>query len=599
MRIDQRRLINSVNTYSLYGLALFPVVGFALTNSSLVFFLVSSLFLGNKNDSKAEKTLIGICLVFPVILLISTLWDSQWTLGLGKWIKLMPLLLLFGIRLWKGSFITKSVLDSAERLFALGMLIHLLIYLVLLLQFVFFTDQSAILEGKSFFFYSDVVTDMSAWNPRIATDYQKAYLSMAISFAFFVALSRYIFQRSKLYLALSVFFMVALVYFFSIPNVVAVMIILPWWLRSQGLAKNKKVIAGTVAGLLALILVFIGLSYKVGNLDITRDFSDMSKVVFGKEGEEFKSDNPRGIIYSSLLQFLPSVPFFGYGMYDGSEKVKQTVVNSICEDPLQTDCKANRLISSGDISTFSWKSNGVVKCTTGPEMNLKSAKNNCGSHTLFQKVHLKEDGFYTLSIKAKAQNEKFLLRLGDIRSQRASFDFKSRQFLYRGKSISKVTSRPLGDGYYLLGVTTFLTAGDHLALFGFSGSGTDYNHCSAGEEVLIKEPQLEKGEEIQPYRPGLTDIEYGMVTKRVNAHSSFLEYFFAAGYLGFMGYLLWYYGLGRITVLRRYWFGLPLVFLIFINASFEYILIRQWGMSSVFFFLLLIFFGGENEQVDE
>lgn len=598
MPLDKSRLFTLVNTYSLYGLALFPLVGFALSNICIVLFLFSSLFLGEKNGDQQEKKLILLSLVFPAILLLSTFWDTEMTLGLSKWSKILPLLVLLIIKAFKTGFIQQGVLRTAEKLFALGILIHLMILAALLIQFIFFTDQSAILDGKTIFFYSDIVQDLSTWKPRIATDYQKAYLSMCVVFALFVTVAHYFKSRKKFYLIGAAIFFVALIYFFSIPNVFAVFCLLPWWLYSRGLVKNKKALVATLGGMATLVLLFLGFSYQGDNLDITRDFTDMTKLLKGGEQESFKSDNPRGVIYSSLFRAVPAVPFFGYGMHDGSEKVKEVLYQSICDPDQEAGCKRNLLIESGNFFTYDWKSNGLAKSTSPDGLELTSVKNNCGAHTLFQEVGIKKAGIYTLSIRVKGVNDKFILRLGDISAQRIGFDFENADFLYVG---SKVLSRKAsleGDGFYRLSLTTYLEEGKALALMAFSGSGKDYNHCSSLGKLWIKDPQLEYGEQASTYVLGPTEVEDAIIAERVNAHNSFLEYFFAAGYLGLIAYFLWYISLGKLTFRRAYWLGLPLVILILINATFEYILIRQWGLNSVFLFLLLILFG-DDESADQ
>ena len=583
MPINRRRIAEKINTYSLYGIALFPLTGFALTNIALVLFLLSFSFLGSDNRSRIEKKELLIGSLFPLYLLLSILWDTQPLIGLAEWTKLLPILVLFILCYFKKGVVNHRHLEHAERLFAWAVFIHVLIFFFLLIQFVFFEDQAAVLNNKKIFFYSDVIQDLGRWKNWIAVNYHKPYLSMCILLALFIALSQYFRFRKVHYLLLAVFYLLAILYFFSIPNVMALILLLPWWLYSQGLLKKKRNVMITYAGLLGLVIVVLGISFRGGNKDITRDFNDLATLFSTEEGSAFESDNPRGIIYSSLLTSLKSVPFFGFGMNDGSKKIKEILYRRICKSESKTNCRNNLLVSTEDYFTFNWKRNGLKVQSIPNALRLESIENSCGAHTFYQHVEVKKSGVYSLSLEAKGESEKVILRIGDVTKQRVAFDFERAEFSYLGSEVLTPKAIPLQNGYFRIHFSTFLNAGKAIVLFGFSGTGKDYNHCLVPGVIEIKHPQLETGRKVSSYRPGLTEIEDGIITKQVNAHSSFLEYFFAAGYMGLAAYVFWYISLGRIALYNNHWVGIPLVLLIGINSAFEHILIRQWGLNIVFF----------------
>ncbi|MHA7059243.1 O-antigen ligase family protein [Aquimarina sp. M1] len=423
--------------------------------------------------------------------------------------------------------------------------------------------------------------------------YHKPYLSLIMLLALFFATKKLLEDKRHkiLNFSLVVFFLFALVYPMSLPNIAIVFVYLIC--LAYLLYKKKKIV---IAGLLlafvtGLVTIVLQKSFKHKNLNLTEDIVFVLGVLQGKNEDRKESKyNPRKIIYTALLSKSNEVPLLGFGYCEGKKTVTNIVEERIYENDLNT-LRNNLLTDTEDLQSYLWKKKGAFVEKQDSTFSIYSKPNNCLSHTLYQTVNdLQDNEFYTFSVSIKSDQSDVIVRLGKINTQMVVFDTNDKILSQVGKDVLSKEIKREEDGYYRISITTKVESSKSIALVGFAGDNNTYNHCSKNNHLYIKSPQLEIGSHQTRYNKGLSKNEKNLVDVKINAHNTFLQKYFTGGVVGLLAIILfygWFLYLGIVNGNKM----LSLYFLVVIfNSLFEHILYRQMGITIVIIVSILLIF---------
>lgn len=583
-----KALFGKINTYLFFALALFPILDFAILNIITGLFIITIPF-----DLKKLQIIPKRKVYFVIALLLLSFVPviSDFQCSLGYWLsKVFPLYIISLLMLFAPAFITSQMYEKFKSVYIIGVVIYIFRFIFIVFNEVY-QGKLSVIFSKKFLFYSDIMNLLRSEINVLDSYYHKPYLSLIVLMALLFVTKRFIEGRNKvIYFVLILFFLVALVFPLSLPNIALVFVYLFYVIYV--LFKQKQILlsTGLLVGVSGFVLFFFYKSFKHSNLDITEDVGFIMQIIQGEDdNEESIESNPRKIIYTALLQNLDDVPFLGYGLCKGKDKVTTIVEKSITNNG--TSLKHNFLVDTEVLDSYLWQRNGVEIEPLKDAFKVLTMANNCKAHTFYQIVDdLTIDSTYTFSVSVKVINSNVVLRLGDLNNQMVIFDNETKQFSYVGKDIINPTIIPETNGYFRIGLTTKVKKSRNLALIGFSGKENQYNHCEDEGVFEIKFPQLEEGVEQTAYGKGLTKNENNILGSKINAHNVFLQEYYLGGIFGLIAIIClygWFIYLGNTSgdkLLTMY------VIAVLFNSFFEYIQYRQIGISIIIIISILLIF---------
>lgn len=585
--------LNKINKYLFYVLALFPILGFGILNITITLFIITIPF-DLKTFSRTPKKkvfFIATLLLLSIIPLVR----NDFQCSISYWLeKVLPLYIISVLLLLAPPYITGKDYSRFKNLYILGAVLYIFRFTAIVLIEIY-NGKLGVVYEKKFLFYSDIMNLLRTEIDVLDSYYHKPYFSLIILMALFFITKKFMEEeRFKiLNLSLILFFIAAIVFPLSLPNIVLVFIYL-FYLMFM-LFKQKKILLSIMLliGTTGFVLFFFYKSFKHNNLDITEDIGFITKYVKGSDNlSTVSQSNPRKIIYSALLKGIDEVPLLGYGYCKGKETVTAIVEESISKSNT-IEPRSNLLSDTDLIDSHLWQKNGVEIKRVDDLFTVTSDFNSCKAHTFYQTVNeLSVGELYTFSVSVKPEQSNVVLRLGKLYDQMVVFDGIKKQFSYIGKDILNPEIKMGGKGFYRIGITTRVKKSKNLALIGFSGKNNQYNHCYNHVAFNVRQPQLEFGLEQSSYNRGFSKNEKNILGSNINAHNVFLQEYYLGGIIGLISIVMlysWFLYIGnRDKLLLIY------VLAVLFNSLFENIQYRQIGISIVIIVSILLIFKKEE-----
>ena len=422
--------MKKLNIYLFYALALFPILDFAIINIITALFFVTIPFnLKSLSDDK-NKSIKVYFILFLLALTLIPLFNPNFNCSIIYWLKkVFPLYITSVLFLCTIPYISKKEINIFKNIYIIGAIIYVLKF-ALIVTLEIYNGKLEIVSDKQFLFYSDIMNLLKPNIEVLDSYYHKPYFSLIILLALLFVSKKLIDERfTILNFSLIVFFLIAIVFPMSIPNI-AITFIYSIYLTYLLYKKNKFIISGLITVCVTgSVYMVLYKSFEHKNLDLTEDI-EYVQGLFQNNKEETKSNtnNPRKIIYSSLFNNLMEVPLLGYGYCEGKQTVTDIVEKNIYRNNQEVS-NDNLLIDTDQLDSFLWKKNGVQVERKNNMYFVNSRPNNCQSHTLYQIINnLKHNEIYTFSVSIKSEQNNLIIRLGEINTQMVVFDIEEEDF---------------------------------------------------------------------------------------------------------------------------------------------------------------------------
>jgi hypothetical protein len=586
-----KALFRKINTCLFLALALFPVLDFAILNVITGLFIITMPFTPKVFFKIPKGKVLFILAMFSLSLF--PVLTANFQCDIGYWVeKVLPIYITSILVLITPGFITQQNYRVFINIYIIGVVVYVFKFVAIVLIEVYSGNLGIIFE-KKFLFYSDIMNLLRSEIDVLDSNYHKPYMSLIILLALYFVTRKLLKETTQktLYFCLVLFFLAAVIFPLSLPNIGLVCIYLIYLIYK--LIKQKRGLQsfGLLIGAAVIVILFFYKSFEHNNIDITEDVAFLMDVI--KEDDQRTpsiSLNPRKIIYSALLRDINLVPFLGYGYCEGKNTVTTTVESHI--SLINSDGpRRNLLVDSEAMNSHLWQKKGVNIKAVDSAFLVSEQANDCLSHTWFQILDdLEQQAEYTFSASFKSDASDVVIRLGKLNDQMAVYDTSKNQWSFLGKDILNYSIQEMSDGYQRIGITTNVFEDKSIALLGFIGENNSYNHCQNQAQLLVKHPQLEMGSKQSAYNIGFSKNESNILGAKINAHNVFLQHYYFGGIIAVFSILLlygWFLYLAKANGDQlMFIFVLTLLF----NSLFEYIQYRQIGISIIIVTSILLMF---------
>jgi len=188
----------------------------------------------------------------------------------------------------------------------------------------------------------------------------KAYLSIGLVWSVFLLMDRLFFQKMKkikslLFLFLLILFIITIIYFTSIPNIIALIVLLPifFLLKIKGLKKRLLLIIILLISTTTLMQVNIVKERVFNDIRLKKDIGEvisLFQTIFNDQPKE--SANIRLDVWSCSYKQIKKSIWFGYGVGDEEQILLDCYKEINCKDCLEQNlnthnCYASLLLAGG------------------------------------------------------------------------------------------------------------------------------------------------------------------------------------------------------------------------------------------------------------
>jgi hypothetical protein len=589
----------SVLTLLLFLLVCYPVLKLNISSIIFIVFCVLSAFYAYKKGvysfSKRTGILLMIATSFYISLFISSFYSEDIAYGLEKTMQLLPLaltpLVILIFRPQISALNRKRILNIF--LFANGVFSLLLIGL-------FFIFQEEIVEAgvigsslllnydKIQFIFNEIIVD-TYWDKLFFI--HKAYFSMGFVlssiFALQQATDNFKIRRkwSIAYGALFFYFSFLVIYTFSFPNVLALLLSLICfiWLKARrSELKFKSYIL--LAGLFVLLLI-LGVFYKFNDKGVQKGVNFVKAALYQ---ESIEDNDARVEIYKSAANLWQtaslSEKFFGYGIGDVQASLHNDLTNR-----LKANQTKNILLFNEEFNSDYWFRNNievVQNAEFAPNLNrmadvlVEQNDNIIASHNISTEIHLDKAKSYTLSIYAKSKTASHLvLRFGTM-TQYAVFNLNSGTIQTRGDSNVIASIQEAENDWYRCSLTISNNE-QALVVLGISNENSDYNYKSSSRSIQLWGAQIEQASRPTNYVKNNFELIDLVIRKKLNTHNNYLFFLFSGGAICLLGFIVSLLFLLYLAIRNSNILQFTFAILLILNCLTENIFSRHWGLMFV------------------
>lgn len=578
----------------LWLLGFYPLLKFDWSSKTIILFCLVSLTSAiiNKNVSFSKKSFYKFLIMagYFLILLVSILYSSNKAEAIKNIIQLLPLLIIPIFLSFTNFSISKK---NVSTIFILFISVNV-IYTVLIF-YLFITNPDRfefnlkhyLLDYDKFQF----IINNNLYNPYFLV--HKPYFSMGFIMCAIFSLHTFFQKKTKkyftqsIYLTLFLYFSFWIIYAFSFPNVIALLLSIVLLLYFN--LKKKSF-------LVTLFIFFISsavfLNIKSKDIDVERGFNFIKSITSSKK---YEVNDTRYEIYKTLGNIVRKSSFsellFGFGVGDVQDKLNSEYIRR-----LSINKSRNLLYFSEEFNHKYWHRNNI-HVIANTEISPASKKNadlivldnfsEDVSHNICTNVKVKNEELYTFSIYVKKGNfNKIILRLGDI-NQRAVFDLEKGE-VFEKLNLENAETIKLSNGWYRCYISVLLKE-DALALIGIPNEKGSYVYTSKTDKNLyFWGIQLEKGG-ISEYVKNNNEQLQIAFDKKLNTHNNYLFFLMSTGIIGLLSFLVFIYYLFKKALKSKDVLMFSFCITIVFNFLTENILSRHWGLMFITFMLILLF----------
>jgi len=192
----------------------------------------------------------------------------------------------------------------------------------------------------------------------------KAYLSIGLVWSVFLLMDRLFFQKMKkikslLFLFLLILFTISIIYFTSIPNIIALLVLLPifLFLKISGLKKRLILIILLLVSIFSLSQINIVKERVFNDMRLKKDIGEvisLFQTIFNDQPKE--SANIRLDVWSCSYKQIKKNIWFGYGIGDEEQILLDCYKEINCKDCLEQNLNAHNyyayLLLTGGVSSL-------------------------------------------------------------------------------------------------------------------------------------------------------------------------------------------------------------------------------------------------------
>ncbi len=608
-KLSFHTMMKGLNRWAFLLLAFFPIVKYGLSSTLLITFCLSAIILNYKGFvSRIQKTPITHILAhggFYIVLVISLLYSDNFEEGLDSVSKSSLLFFVPFVLIYFNPKFEQKTISLFLSLFLLSNIIFIYFlfdYLIsgLSMQYMQALDQQGLLtQIKSLY---DLNFNNALWHSEQLLEttflFHKPYFSMNFILCFVVAIDRIVSQKQRkvfigLYLLIAILFLVTTFYALSIPNLAAMgacLIIIPFVYYSK---LNRIALIWLSSGIaVSFVVIFYFILIKESqNKDLARGVNFIKTILTNEEAEY---NDPRMEIYKSTIPIITANPILGVGVGD----IQDVLMASYLSRTNHNDQKGrpNLLTHSERLDENSWyKSNiNVVKnIANAPDGRMTADviidDTADGGHSILQTLDITSDSMqYSFSVYAKFVNTDYLiLRMGDITTQRASFNISNGTLGYKGPLLTNAEIEDVGDGWYRCAISTEIS--DELtALIGMANAATGYNYAGdANNTSHICGANVEAGSSATSYRKGKNELLTYAIDEDLNTHNNYLHFYISGGVFCLLLFIWNFVSLSKRAFSEKSYLMISFCVILILNLLSENTLSRHFGLMFYSVFLIV------------
>jgi hypothetical protein len=397
---------------------------------------------------------------------------------------------------------------------------------------------------------------------------------------------------SFLYFLIFLFFSLLVVYTFSFPNVIALVLCIFFFIvfeMSKGTLKMKKIL---ISSFLFMALLISGMFYFSGDTDIKRGVGFVSSIVSKKNVE---GNDPRIEIYKTYDKLLettgPKDIIFGYGVGD-----EQLLIHRTLEQRLVENKNKNLLSFNEELNNEFWFRNNLNVITNAAlsPVNTKTAEalvemndSEIVSHNISSDLELVKDIEYTFSVYARGgTTDRLIMRLGEIEN-RAYFNLTEGS-VSKYKGVVNAGIENVDNGWMRCWITV-KGDGKALLILGLSDSNETYNYKGSKKELYLWGAQVERRSAMSSYVKNNNELMEYAYTENLNSHNNYLYFLISGGILCLAAFLLSLFVLFRTGLKNKNSLQWAFCIIIALNFLTENILSRQSGLMFVAVMAIILF----------
>lgn len=420
-------------------LPIYPLLKLNFSSLLFIIFCVLSLGYGLKDKtisfSKKNLKLFLLTTSYFFLLVISITYAEDKGKGVDWMVKLLPLFLTPFILIFFRPVFSEKLKIKALNIF----LIANLIYILILFGFYIYYRNSPDLVRSysgSFLSFDKIQFVLTEAINSYRLFIHKAYFSMGFVLCAVFSLYRanYYFddnnRRSMLYFLLFLFFSFIVIYTFSFPNIIALIICVLVFITLEQWKKTLKIKKIILPFAILIGLSVLGLFYFSNDSDVKRGIHFINSVISQKEVE---GNDPRIEIYKTYSNLLekarPQEVLFGYGIGD-----EQKVLHREFENRIREKKNKNLIFFNEEFNDGYWFRNDVQVISNQidapnnevtADLLRETAKTEVVSHNISTDLDLVKGEDYTFSVFAKMGTAStIVMRLGEI-DNRGYFDLET------------------------------------------------------------------------------------------------------------------------------------------------------------------------------
>jgi O-antigen ligase len=582
-------------------LACYPLIKLNYTSILFVAFCALTFIFGLRNKelsfTKANFKRFGVFSLFYFLLIISIFYSENSSKGVNRIVQQLPLLLAPLVIIFFGLKLSEKLKTKALNVF----LISNIIYVIVLLGFyIYYWNSVDLNSGQAGLFVSFdriqfILSDLINSNVLFI---HKAYFSMGFVLSSVFALSRsnhyaQVEERwSYLYFILFLLFSLLVVYTFSFPNVIALVLCVFFFIIFESKKKSLRIKKLLISTFVLMTILISGMFYLSGDTDIKRGVGFIESILFQKSVE---GNDPRIEIYKTYDKLLQKSDLkdliFGFGVGD-----EQLLLHRTLEERLLENKTKNLLSFNEEFNADSWFRNNLNVVTNAAlsPVNTKTAEalvemndTDIVSHNISTDLVLEKDEFYTFSVFArKGTSDRLIMRLGKIEN-RAYFNLTEGS-VSKYEGLEKATVEKLDNGWLRCSITV-KGAGKALLILGLLDTTATYNYKASNKELYVWGAQVERRSALSNYVKNSNELMEYAYSENLNSHNNYLYFLISVGIVGLSAFLLSLFALFRIGLKNKNSLQWSFCVIIALNFLTENILSRQSGLMFVSILVIILF----------
>ena len=355
--LNRSTILKELPYLLLCALVLYPILPHAIQSILLVLFLVFSLFYHGKN-LKPNITQKGLTPFFIIggwffLLMLTLFYSSDFDLGVKRLIRNIHVVIFPFVFLYIFPSLSKKRFSILSNLFLFA---HIFLVFFLLIkcfdgidkvgfrgkdgQWVYNVSDQGFLELLKEFSKMSFARSRYFINENQITTFfiHKAYLSLGFAWCFFLSINEVFSKNSVrkkiIYTTLAIFFLCAIIYFTSIPNILALLILLPLFiiLKLDGFKKKLVFIAVCFLGIFSVLQIQPVKDKVFGDRRLLTDINEARNLITSiVKGSEVENTNVRFNVWSCSYKNIKDNFWLGIGVGDEENVLIECYKSNGCD----------------------------------------------------------------------------------------------------------------------------------------------------------------------------------------------------------------------------------------------------------------------------